>query len=363
MSTDHEQYPTALDDSDIDDLGHVIRTAFLQEGDDGYSNKIEVFRDDEDRGQIYQMWAIDRFAANPVALEAARTFGLAGDTVEKERWTQLIEHTAGVVAIAEHLRMLLEKHGAETPDRAELETAVLVHDIEKPAELAAAKAMAQDEDAEGLENSRDNPVLREGRLWTYLHDQGVSDAIILTAQNTGRSDRFFSDLGDYGGDAVKKALEDREGLARLLGVDRDVVDAMKPTERRRASIEAKGLAPALVGISDALAAQFKFQGISEADIDARSSRYSTYKRDAESVSFFGRDWPEYYKEVRRYLIDRVPGGNREAFRLELDTLTHETIFNETVLPEVLGPETMRRVADLHAAGKPSIYDRLRYADK
>src|ERR1019366_5756447 len=150
----------------------------------------------------YQMWAIDSFARNKVAFDAVKVFGLAGDNSGQEQWTQLMEHISGVTAIDDHLGSLLEKYGAQPIDRLKLESAALLdnlekpqavsigiemlrnepaksaallHDLEKPAELAAARAIANGADASGLENSRDNPVLREGRLWTYLHNQGVSD--------------------------------------------------------------------------------------------------------------------------------------------------------------------------------------------
>ena len=392
MKNSIESYPTDPSDEErIDSLGHILRAGRAIEGDDDFNDKIDVFRvaTEGDRAQVYQMWAVDKFASNGLAYDAVETFGLVGDGVEKEKWTQLLEHISGVTAIADHLEALLEKYGAEHIDRSSieaatlfdninkplaveagvemrtdspLETAVLVHDIEKPAEVAAAKEMAKEGGAGGLENSRDNPVLREGRLWSYLQEKGVRDDVLLAAQNTGRSDRFFSELDEYEGDAVKKAIQDRENLAQLLGIDRDGVDAMTATERRRASIETKGRLAALVGISDALAAQFRFRGMTEENIDAMSAHYLTYKKDPESVAFFGKDWPEYYKEVRNYLIDQVPEGNRPAFITELDGLNERTIFNETILPEILGDHAMGVSARKHAAGEPNAYDRLRYPE-
>lgn len=365
---DRENAPQ-IAESRIDALGHIIT--------DTTNQKIDVFSAENvgvDRAQIYQSWAIGKFAANDVVYDALDRYKLAGFDTNKEKWTQLLEHISGVTAIANHLEGLLEKYGAaeidsdhiytatlldniDKPQAIEagteaLDTATLIHDIEKPAELAAG--------AGGLENSRDNPVLREGRLWTYLHEQGISDEIILAAQNTGRSDRFFSELDDYSDDAVKKALEDRQALANLLSIDRDEIDTMSPSERRRASIEAKGRLAALVGISDAMAAQFRFQGFSENDIDSMSKHYLTYKTDPESVAFFGQDWPEYYKEVRRYLIAQVPAKNRAELEKELDDLDHETVFNDTVLPEVLGKIAMARVSQQARNGERTIYDRLKY---
>ncbi|CAN5423636.1 hypothetical protein BH09PAT4_BH09PAT4_02930 [soil metagenome] len=378
-----------LPEEAINALGHIIRVGAAPEGHEDFNPAIEVFRveGEGDRAQVYQMWAIDKFASNPVAYDAVNKFNLAGKVEGKEGWTQLLEHISGVAAIADSLENLLEKHGAsrveksaieaaalfdniEKPlaveagirmrDEAPLETAVLVHDIEKPAELAAAKEMAKGGAAGGYENNRDNPVLREGRLWSYLYQQGVEDDVILAAQNTGRGDRFFSELEDYSGDAVKKAIEDRESLARLMDVDRDVVDAMSPNERRRASIEAKGELAALVGIADAMAAQFKFQGMSEASIDKMAGYYKGRKTDPESQHFFGQDWPEYYKQVRQYLIEQVPQANRAAFVEDLDHLTHTQIFNETVLPEVLGESTMKRASA--QADSDSVYELLRYPE-
>lgn len=388
----HETSQNPIEESKIDDLGHILRVGQAVVGEPDYNERIDVFRiaNEGDRAQVYQMWAVDKFATNPVAYEAVKAFNLAGAVEGKEGWAQLLEHISGVTAIATHLESLLEKHGAQPVDTSSveaaalfdniekplavsvgahmwedviLETAALVHDFEKPAEIAAAQEMAKQGNAGGLENSRDNPVLREGRLWRYLHDHGVSDDVILAAQNTGRSDRFFSDLDDYTDSTVKKALQDREALANLLGVDRDAVDTMTPGQRRRASIEAKGRVAALIGISDALAAQFKFQGITDAQIDNMSQYYLSYKKDPESVAFFGRDWPEYYKEVRRYLIDQVPEANREALEADLAAMTHEQVFNETVLPLVLGPSLIQRSRARHVAGQPNTYDKLRYPER
>lgn len=343
---------TRIDESLIDDLGHVIRVPQLKEGDEGYNTQIDTLSFDKegDRAQVYQMWVVSQFAENPIAMNALRHFNLAGDAEGKEKWTQLLEHIGGVTAIAVTLEKILEKHGAIPLDSASLvdatlydslekqyavqagrealATAALVHDVEKPAELAAG--------AGGFENSLDNPVLRDGALWRWLHDNGVDEATIIAAQNTGRSDRFYSEYADYPEGMVKKVTLQREALAELLGVSIDAVDGMTPAGRRQASIESKGRTAAIVAIADALAAQFRFQGMPETNIDAMSAHYLTYKKDPESVVFFGQDWPEYYKEVRRYLINQVPEENRQALEAELDALTHEQIFNETVLPTVIG---------------------------
>ena len=385
---------TQLPVRSIDDLGHIIRVGRAQEDEADYNPKIEVFQvggeDDADgRAQVYQMWAVDKFASNPVANEALHAFNLSGDADGKENWTQLLEHIAGVTANALHIEKMLEKYGVildgqaieaatlydslEKPMAVEegtrmrmdepLETATLVHDVEKPAELAVAREMKVDRNvAAGLENSRDNPVIREGRLWSYMQELGVENDIILAAQNTGRSDRFFSDLDDYSGDAVKKAIEDRERLASLIGVDREVVDAMSPAERRRASIEAKGPVAAIVGIADAVAAQFKFKGVSDAQLSAMAEYYKSRKTDPESQHFFGQDWPEYYKEVRRYLIDLVPEEKRAIFEADLDSLTYHDIFNDTVLPHTLGEHAMDQAAIKHETGEENIYDTLKYPE-
>jgi hypothetical protein len=368
------QYP--IPEELINTLGHVICVGALKEGDEGFNKQIDVLSTskERDRAQVYQMWTVDVFSSNSVALGALQRFGLAGENApDKEKWTQLLEHIAGVTAITIHLEKLLEKHGATKVDQESLTTAALfnnidkpeavaaaidmgggsilvdthprltaplVHDLGKPAELAAGGG--------GLENSRNNPVLREGKLWLDLSNHGVSDDIILAAQNTGRSDRFFSELEDYDDNAKPKAMEDRDALATLLGIPREAIDHMTPTERRHASIEAKGRAAAIVGIADALAAQFRFKGMSEQNIDAMAEHYLTYKKDPESVQFFGKDWREYYKEVRRYLTQQVPEENRPALEAELDSLTHEIIFNETVLPSTLG------------SNNKNAYNRLRY---
>lgn len=368
--------PYPLSDSLINSLGHVIRVGSAGEGEPDFNPKIEVFSvaQEGDRAQVYQMWAIDKVVSNPVVLHAFEDFGLAGDgevAKDKEKWTQLVEHIAGVAAIADHIFTMIHKHGGAELDIQTLETAAmldniekqaaveagiaerkaqefndlgtatLVHDLEKPAELAAG--------AGGLENSRDNPVLRAGHLWAYLHDRDVADSIILAAQNTGRTDRFFDD--QYSVDSMPKALKDREMLANQLGVSVDEVDSMTPDDRRLASITYKGLLATLVGGSDAMAAQFKFRGMTEAAIDAMSAYYLSYKKDPESTVFFGRDWPAYYKINRQYLISQVPEENRAAFEAELDALTHEKIFNDTVLPSVLGK-----------TGNEKALNRLRYPE-
>jgi len=353
-----ENYPTQpLEIEHIDTLGHIMLVGAAIEGDPNFNPKIEVFSvaKEGDRAQIYQMWAIDKIASNPVVLQAFEDFGLAGEgelAKDKNKWTQLVEHIAGVAAIADHLLLMIKRHGGATLDmhavetaamvdnlekRAAVEAAALLHDLEKPAELAGVGG--------GLENSRDNPVLRAGRLWAYLRKVGVNDKVIMAAQNTGRSDRFFSDPHEYGDKTQDKALEDRHALASLMGVDVEIVNSMTPDERRANSIALKGLLAAIIGGSDAMAKQFRFQGMTEVAIDAMSEHYLSYKTDPESKIFFHIDWPAYYKKNRQYLISQVPENNRVAFTAELDALTHETIFNETVLPSVLGKignkETLR----------------------
>jgi serine/threonine protein phosphatase PrpC len=371
-----------ITDEAIDQIGHVIAVPRLNKGDEGFNDRIEVFSpliEGNDRAQIYQMWAVSEFASNDVALKALEAFGLAGDSPDREKWTQLLEHISGVTAIAVAVENLLEKYDATHVDQNQLHeaafydslqkplaveaagemkyehlrTATLVHDIEKPAELAATGGG-------GLENSLDNPVLRDGYLWRWMQDNGVDHNVIVAAQNTGRSDRFYSEYKEYDDDMIKKAIKQRESLAQQIGVSIEEVDAMSPTERRRASIEAKGPLAALVGFSDAMAAQFKLQGLSESAIERMKAYYLSRKKDSESVAFFSNDWPEYYKQVRQYLIDQVPEANRPAFTAELDSLSHERVFNETVLPQVLGDYTVRHANDMHEAGESSIMDRLRY---
>ena len=53
-------------------------------------------------------------------------------------------------------------------EREKLETAALVHDTEKSKEIDAARLIANGGSPAGLENSRDNPVIRDGRLWMSL---------------------------------------------------------------------------------------------------------------------------------------------------------------------------------------------------
>lgn len=358
----------------IHKLWHVITVGVTPEGQPGFNPKIEVFSTalQGERAQIYQMWAIDKVASNPVVLQAFEQFGLAGDSEaakDKEKWTQLVEHIAGVAAIADHILAMIHRHGGARLDAHRVETAAmldnidkqaaveagiatrhqklytatLVHDLEKPAELAIG--------AGGLENSRDNPVLRAGTLWAYLHGQQVSDDVIVAAQNTGRNDRFFDHLDQYTIGSLEKALQDRQTLADQMGLTIDEVDDMTPAERRIASITYKGLLAAIVGGSDAMAKQFRFQGMTDSAIDTMSAHYLTYKTDPESVAFFGNDWPEYYKLNRQYLISQVPEEGRGAFTAELDALTHEEIFNQTVLPSVLGTTGKNTMA----------YERLRYS--
>lgn len=381
----HEASP--LKHSDIDDLSHILTQGAAQPDTDNFNGKLEVFRTDieGDRARVYQMWAIDKFASNPVASEALRDFGLAGtpeSAPDKENWTQLLEHVSGVNAIANHLATLIETHGGQSLSRDDLNTATLLHDIEKPAEIAAARELAMPGQASaGLENSLDNPVLRDGRIWRWSAAHGVSDEVIMAAQNTGRGDRFYSDISTYEAvvdaaveagtiteinrgaaidNLVKKADTQRSILAGQLNTTLDEINTMTPSERRRASIEAKGSIAAVVGISDALAVQFRFKDITPAGIDKMSAHYLTYKKDPESVAFFGEDWPQYYKDVREYLISLAPEANQTQLAHDLDTLTHQQIFNETVLPTVLGAATMERAAAQHQRGEANIYDELSY---
>ena len=127
---------------------------------------------------------------------------------------------------------------------------------------------------------------------------------------------------------------------------------MTPAERRRASIEAKGPVAAIVGIADAMAAQFRFKGMSDEAIDEMSEYYLTRKTDAESTAFFGNDWPEYYKEVRRYLASLAGPDGAEALSTDLAAITEARIFNETVLPTVV---------ESISPNPPSI-DTLHYSD-
>lgn len=185
--------------------------------------------------------------------------------------------------------------------------------------------------AGGLENSRDNPVLRAGRLWSYLHDVGVDDGIILAAQNTGRTDRFFDYLDEYSVSSISKALKDRETLAHQLGISTDEVDDMTPDGRRMASITTKGLLVVIfISGSDAMAAQFKFQGMTEAAIDSMSAYYLSYKQTQNLSHFFGQDWPAYYKINRTYLISQVP-QRKTAQRLKQSSM-HSPMKKYSTIP-------------------------------
>ena len=190
----------------------------------------------------------------------------------------------------------------------------------------------------------------------------------MAAQNTGRADRYFSELDEYDDNGVKKALEDRQKLAEILGVDRDEIDSMTSSERRQASIAAKGPLAAIVGVADAMSAQAKLQGMSTSAIEDMASFYTDKDRnpyaklDPESRFFFGNDWPQYYIEARSYLVGLVPEENREAFAAELDGLTYKKVFNETILPRSLGEHGMEVSAARSAAGEPNAYDSLRYEE-
>ena len=360
----HSKTNNRLNEEDIDSVGHIIRVPALKQGDKDYNSQIEVFdpKIEGDRAQVYQMWAVNQFAEHPVALEALKRFNLAGNSEGKESWTQLLEHISGVAAAAITIEKILEKHGAQAIDvnklieatlhdnlekplavmagREALATAVLLHDLEKPAEIAAAQEMAKSGGAGGYENSLDNPVLQDGVSWRWMYGQvkdgKLDEPTVAAAQNTGRGDRLYSEYNDYPEDMVKKAIIQRESLATLLGITVDEVNNMTPSERRQRSITAKERMAAIVGIADALTQQFKFQGLTEADIDATAAKYLTRKKDPESVVFFRQDWPEYYKEVLHYLLTQVPEENQPALKAELNALTHEKIFNQTVLPAIIG---------------------------
>ena len=197
-------------------LRHIIAVGNASEGTPNHNGQIDVFSREKqgDRARIYQRWATAKFADNPVAHHALETFELAGDTNQEyaKKWTQLLEHISGVTAIADHITNLLSQHGVivdgasvesaalyDNIDKAmAVETAALVHDIEKPAELAAG--------AGGLENSLDNPILRDGKLWKYLLEKGVPMEVIIAGQNTGRSDRLYSTDEEYEA-VIDRAIE------------------------------------------------------------------------------------------------------------------------------------------------------------
>lgn len=409
VSPERNSPSSLIEDEQLNDFAHVFEAGNAGEHDEAYNSQIDLLRvggpdDAHDidtplfahggRAQVWQTFVANKFVSDPVAYDAAVTFGLAGENAEhKKKWTQLLEHVAGVTANAVQIAEMLKKYGYDLDEnklvdatlydsllkpeaieagikmraeREKLETAVLVHDTEKSKELDGARLIAKGGSPAGLENSRDNPVIREGRLWMYLHQQGVGDDVLLAAQNTGRADRYFSELSDYDDSGVKKALEDREKLAELMNVDRDVIDAMTPSERRQASIDAKGPIAAIVGIADAMSAQAKLKGMSDAAIEDMASFYTDKDRnpyaklDPESQFFFGKDWPEYYKEVRAYLISLVPEESRHALAADFDALTYQRVFNETVLPHTLGEHGMDVATTRHQDGKQNAYDTLSY---
>lgn len=88
-----------------------------------------------------------------MVLKAFKEFGLAGNdeaTKDKEKWTQLVEHIAGVAAIADHIFTMIHTYGGAEFDIQTLETAAMLDNIEKQAAVEAGIAERKTQEGNNL---------------------------------------------------------------------------------------------------------------------------------------------------------------------------------------------------------------------
>jgi len=215
--------------------------------------------------------------------EVLSCYGLTGEG--SGNWTQLYEHTGGVVAAAVTIarRMRLSAADMEmTRAAAFLHDATKRQDVERNGELSSS-----------LKNT-------DFSLERTMRRAGYSAGTIAAAMNTGRADRIFSSA-----------------------------------RARCQSIQDKGVVAAIVGLADTRSLGANFVTLDDALAD-----YLGRKRDAESVEFFTRHWEPYYRAVEEYLIGQSPG-------LDLQ-MTVEDIYHETVFTDVFGPEPSRQLKERYA---------------
>lgn len=343
-----------------EELHHIVTVPSRREGEPGFNNQVDVFSGKN--ASIYRGNALLNLLEDPIVREAFRAFGVIGDE-QSESWAQLIEHIAGSAAAGVAIAEAMAEHGANV-DIAAVRAALLYHDAAKPLEIQAARAKraaaaAEGKDAgsvAGLANAEGAQVTN---IWEYLRQAGVSELVITAAQNTGRGDRYYSDLRDYPeGKARETARRQWQQLADATGLSFLAVEAMTPTERRRLSIEQKGTVAAIAGLADALSSGPCFAGVRA--INEMRDAYLAKKTDPESQLFFGQDWPEYYKLVVDYLIDQVPADRRAAFAQRLAEIDDRDVYYRVIMPRALGHASMARAVRMHFGGSECLIDGYSY---
>jgi hypothetical protein len=214
------------------------------------------------------------------AARVLSSFRLTGEG--SENWTQLYEHTGGVVAAAVTIarRMRLPVRDAE-----HIRSAALLHDATKRVDIERFQVLAN-----SLEHTNH-------RLRQTMQEAGFSAVTISAAMNTGREDRKFNS-------AVS----------------------------RWRSIRSKGVVPAVVGLADARTIGAEFRSLESA-----LEYYLGRKKDAESQEFFARHWVPYYRAVEDYLKEQCSG-------LDL-RISSKDIYNETIFPEVFGSRPSRAIRE------------------
>lgn len=204
-------------------------------------------------------------------------FGLINSEAAKD-WLPLHGHLAATTAAALTIANRMLEANINI-DRRIIVTAALVHDIAKGKELEEHGVLAS-----SLENI---DRIASDVIRAIMKDEGITDNIIekviICAANTGRQDRQFA-----------------------------------TEEERRASIEAKGVEAAIVGLADARTVHMDFLPLQEAQ-----GRYLKRKKDVESQYFFTELWLPYYRAVSEYLTVLAP-------HLDLDTIGSDTIYRETI---------------------------------
>lgn len=222
------------------------------------------------------------------AAEIFRSCRLTG--YGSENWIQVYEHTGAVVAAAVTIGKRMRLARGELAD---IRAAALLHDGSKRADVERHGPLANS--LSNLDRGLENELIR----------RGYPRRVALAVMNTGRADRIF-------GSEVA----------------------------RRRSIWQKGVVAGIVGLADTRTIGAHFCSLAEAQ-----QEYLRTKLDAESVSFFTRDWFPYYLEVEKYLKAQAPD-------LILGITDQET-YEETVFPEVFGPEPSPGVRTRYAYAWPA----------
>lgn len=209
-------------------------------------------------------------------------FGLI-DAKTSRDWLPLHGHVAATTAAAVTIINRTLEANIDLDPRVVV-TATLVHDVAKGRELKHGALASSLEYTDHTANGIIRAVMQEEEV-----AEDTIEKVLISAANTGRQDRAF----------------DAE-------------------EARIASIKAKGIEAAIVGLADARTVHMDFLSLEEAQ-----EHYLERKRDAESQHFFTEQWPQYYRAVSAYLTNLAP-------RLNLDNIDTNTVYQETILPATQG---------------------------